>query len=326
MDPISAFAVAGNALQFVQLGTNIVVEASTYVRKGGSVEQQKLQDLTQQFFTSTEHLRQHLENDLDQLAGPGYKRALYLANRQCLDLSSDFIKFLDRTKLCGSGNPLQSELVSYRTRLEQVRANLTSSLLVYISVEGGTTSSLSQQINSLVEQLRLSNSIKQSVDQLATDLACVSIDQKNIRTALSDFSVKTDGKLVELSEALEKKLVPLSSTLVTIQDKLTQLQPLLNRDVVARQKAIESLFFEEVNDRRNQIKGAYGDTFQWVLEHNQRDPLLMGAYLDWLEGSVPSNMFWIRGKAGSGKSTLMRYLDDHIGKHVLDKAGLQRGN
>jgi ABC-type lipoprotein export system ATPase subunit len=63
-----------------------------------------------------------------------------------------------------------------------------------------------------------------------------------------------------------------------------------------------------------------------VLNHNENDTILKGTYLNWLEAFVPKNIFWIRGKAGSGKSTLMRYLDEQVGKYILEQAELRQRN
>jgi hypothetical protein len=67
---------------------------------------------------------------------------------------------------------------------------------------------------------------------------------------------------------------------------------------------LERLYFPEISDRENRIVAAHENTFQWIF----KDPGLGGtpwpSFVDWLENG--SGFYWITGKAGSGKSTLMK--------------------
>lgn len=64
----------------------------------------------------------------------------------------------------------------------------------------------------------------------------------------------------------------------------------------------DSLWFPEMRLRRNDISKAYEDTFSWLFTN--RSP-----FRSWLMDS--SDVFWVTGKAGSGKSTSMKYLANH---------------
>lgn len=88
---------------------------------------------------------------------------------------------------------------------------------------------------------------------------------------------------------------------------------------------MDSLFdgvFPEIGDREEAIPQAYKDTYTWVfrtkpLENNGRP--LWSSFPVWLE-SKTSSPFWITGKPGSGKSTLMKYmLHDRRLEHHLQK-------
>lgn len=65
-----------------------------------------------------------------------------------------------------------------------------------------------------------------------------------------------------------------------------------------------ALYFQENAYREYAVKTAHETTFRWVLHHHQdQDP---SPFQTWLKSG--SHAFWIEGKAGSGKSTLMKYL------------------
>src|ERR1700733_637613 len=61
-----------------------------------------------------------------------------------------------------------------------------------------------------------------------------------------------------------------------------------------------SLHNEEINARLTDIAPPYGDTFSWIWT---ADDL---AFVSWLQSGA--GIYWISGKPGSGKSTLMKYL------------------
>jgi hypothetical protein len=76
-----------------------------------------------------------------------------------------------------------------------------------------------------------------------------------------------------------------------------------NHDAQTKQ-LLDSLADKEMNARRNQIERSHSDTFSWVFDEEIQGP--WDSFTDWL-GSNDS-LYWICGKAGSGKSTLMKFL------------------
>lgn len=79
----------------------------------------------------------------------------------------------------------------------------------------------------------------------------------------------------------------------------SQLKRNLKYEKAAGDAILKSLAFSEIQDRRNAIKRAHEVTFEWVFAERS-------ILVDWLQSSRP--LFWINGKAGSGKSTLMKFL------------------
>jgi hypothetical protein len=71
-------------------------------------------------------------------------------------------------------------------------------------------------------------------------------------------------------------------------------------------KLLRSLSFPEMNARRNQHSiNSYKDTFQWIFEEKGQNP--WKSFPSFLT-SKSDNLYWISGKPGSGKSTLMKFL------------------
>lgn len=68
------------------------------------------------------------------------------------------------------------------------------------------------------------------------------------------------------------------------------------------EEMLESLHFETIHARQEDVRSAYKNTFSWILDPNQKDSYLWDNLLEWLE--TGSGIYWINGKAGSGKSTV----------------------
>lgn len=105
-----------------------------------------------------------------------------------------------------------------------------------------------------------------------------------------------------------------SSTSHKIDVSLQIAENLRNLDTTIRssQNILASLRFEEMPARGVQVPESYAQTFDWVFE-SHTSPLR-----SWLEGENGS--FWVSGKAGSGKSTLMKYLaNDNRTLELLQK-------
>lgn len=75
------------------------------------------------------------------------------------------------------------------------------------------------------------------------------------------------------------------------------------------QKLLRSLRFKEIDDRYDVIDEAHTKTLSWAFNETTPDGRINIHFIDWLR--YENGFYWIAGKPGSGKSTLMRYLSDH---------------
>ena len=88
-----------------------------------------------------------------------------------------------------------------------------------------------------------------------------------------------------------------------------------------KRRLLKALAFPEINERRNMIEGRvddFGDTYKWILDNTRTENAWpevtesppKQAFIDWLK--TGTELFWISGKPGSGKSTLMDYIYHNI--------------
>ena len=65
---------------------------------------------------------------------------------------------------------------------------------------------------------------------------------------------------------------------------------------------LRSLAFDQMSTRQSRIPEAHIRTFQWIYESPEIH------FHEWLQSTSTAGIYWISGKAGSGKSTLMKFL------------------
>ncbi|KAI9667441.1 MAG: hypothetical protein M1821_000256 [Bathelium mastoideum] len=81
------------------------------------------------------------------------------------------------------------------------------------------------------------------------------------------------------------------------------------RNPLTQELLLESLCFDQINDRLMNIPPSQARTCEWLFESTE--------FLDWLNDDKYAEhhgFFWIKGKAGCGKSTLMKFIFTKIKK------------
>jgi len=87
---------------------------------------------------------------------------------------------------------------------------------------------------------------------------------------------------------------------------------------------LESLRYANMGSRESEVKLAHQQTFGWMLQPKLGGGLPETGFRDWLRDS--GGVYWITGKPGCGKSTLMKFLCHHpeVKQSLTHWAGGQR--
>jgi NACHT domain len=94
---------------------------------------------------------------------------------------------------------------------------------------------------------------------------------------------------------------------MVIRQHVTEVQDSVEKRYINQAKQeqlVQSVWFESINARRTQIDPSHRETFEWIFKAEDHD--IRSHFRRWLVSDKP--IFWISGKAGSGKSTLMKFL------------------
>ena len=110
-------------------------------------------------------------------------------------------------------------------------------------------------------------------------------------------------------ERRSDSLTELKDLLLHLKDETTR----LNKE----KQIIESLMFPSIHAREDQISEATESTFDWIFSSGESGST---NFVQWLTSEEP--LFWLTGKAGSGKSTLMKFL----ARNSRVRKALQRAN
>ena len=151
LDPLSAFAVACNVLQVIELGVKVLTKAADYRKadNGYLAEQEDLRDVLQSLNSLNTNLSVSIPEQTVSNQLSVEESRLLDANCHCLRLSNEFIDFLDHLKLKDKNTVLNSLRISikslwHRDRMEamekslsQARDNLNVAFLVYMKFVNG---------------------------------------------------------------------------------------------------------------------------------------------------------------------------------------------
>ena len=80
-------------------------------------------------------------------------------------------------------------------------------------------------------------------------------------------------------------------------------------DRISHTRLLESLFFPDIVAREEQISDAFEGTCRWIFDSSddqKSNSRQWSNFRKWLE--TETGVYWISGKPGSGKSTLMKYI------------------
>ena len=79
------------------------------------------------------------------------------------------------------------------------------------------------------------------------------------------------------------------------------------------QRCLESLNSANARRRIETVEEAFSETCEWIFDPNF-------GFQDWLKGEDVRTKYWIQGKPGSGKSTLMKFAKDHpLTRNLLEQ-------
>ncbi|KAI0885146.1 uncharacterized protein GGS22DRAFT_139493 [Annulohypoxylon maeteangense] len=307
MDPFSILGAAAAILQFVELTAKILGSAHEIYTShtGASQENIRVEDVAKR----VKQLGQHLEDSAARHTGRNSsqkynviieltQKSQSLADELLHSIASLTIdpsaRFKSWQAFRGAlrGYLQEDRIKTLQVRLDGLRSELMLHLIVMISDDQS-------------ELLKSIRSVKETCQAMRVDY----IDQfLSLHKDLSS-QIKTQGLMLKsLLKAIEQ---PTSQPIFSITKEQIVEYSVTVRDLSSLiveaskfspklMRILESLRFTEMPYRHDNIRETHRDTYSWIFDENE------SSLANWLTSQ--DGLFWVNGKAGSGKSTLFKYL------------------
>jgi hypothetical protein len=310
MDPISAFSLACNIIQVVDFGFKLAA-GCRQIYASGSLESN---DHIELVATDLRRISEEIEKAAAKNAGD--RELTDLASRSAAT-SKKLLSVLEDIKMKnqkskrnalgktvtamwkkGALDDLQKQLVSYQKALEtRMLKRLCDKFDLASLQQKHAFASLDQSMQNMIQGLIDGRTkLTELISKEAGDTRLfITKEMEDTRTSVTQEGITTRMKIADEAKASR----------MNIGDEFFLLK-IAQADEAHRKAVMESLFFPDIHSRQETIKEAHRNTFQWIFETNSQQTQSWSNFAEWLQNG--QGIYWISGKAGSGKSTLMNYV------------------
>ncbi|KAM0427354.1 hypothetical protein ACHAQK_012134 [Fusarium lateritium] len=313
MDPITAFQVAGTVITFVEFSRSLLTDAHHVYKSptGTTSNFVKLDQIAKDLAKTGDEISVVLAQDATASDTSSSDTLLKLC-QQCKSIETELQEVLGGLQARGDtkfdyavssvatafkASWSKSKIDDLDQRLQSIKSEMTMAILLSLwteeKIQGKSRQDLLDRIKASVDRN------DQKLDQLLQDLVQISA-KGNVAG-----SMKRNQLFRELWRADWRP----------DQDMTIQARP--HSDVkitgLMQQDIINSLWFDAIESRDISITEPYRSTYEWIFDDESNT-----VFTDWLKGTK-SPLYWITGKAGSGKSTLMKYLVQTMAKSVAER-------
>ncbi|KAK2001898.1 hypothetical protein LX36DRAFT_310142 [Colletotrichum falcatum] len=284
-ESLAALGVAANIVQFLELGLKATVSIVEIYRSvsddGWTARNADLDSIAKDLRDRCDRLKDDADVKLDLVMVRLLQRCIDTADELSLELRGLVRNIATRHqkwskfKVSLAAYFKRGKINEIQARLGEIKTHVFEHLQILLHEN---RKSLSRSMRSLEDASESWNrATEKRLDALAHDLS-------NICESQSAAEASTQGLRIfietwaRISEEAQNQ-----ATLVAI---------------------LKSLQFAQIKERQSEIPEAHRRTFEWVFGDDS--PVYLSA---WLRESA--GLFWITGKPGSGKSTLMKFILRH---------------
>ncbi|ERF74585.1 hypothetical protein EPUS_00715 [Endocarpon pusillum Z07020] len=301
MEGVAAFALACNVVQVVELSIEVAgIIQQTYSR-GRSDDNATTQDISERLNTLSQTLNQSLTADARHGSPTIAELQLQQIAPECSKIALELGRELDLFKTrSGKRNALRKgirammkkgHIEKQKAKLQDYERILNTGLLVNLREQNNAALVLQQ------------DGFKNLGQTMQTFIKNVAAGHSRTEDILRSEHALTRQLLDEEGRKIERNLGAQINNLSKV-----------HLDGDRYDNLLKSLEYPEMNWRPSQIGDAGSKTFEWVFDdilpntyYGKERP--WDSFSNWLTSGT--GIYWIQGKAGSGKSTLMKHLWQH---------------
>ncbi|KAI1335729.1 hypothetical protein F5Y15DRAFT_419610 [Xylariaceae sp. FL0016] len=280
MDPVTILSVAAATVQFLDFGTRLLIATSELYNssEGQLKDGVELSKVCEDFESLTGNIKSKLSQTGPQIAQRGETR---------LALAANSFKVALRGLLSGA------KIESIQRRLGEIRSQIVLAVQI-LSWE---------QSNQIAAQQVQHMDKLQSIDDATRSL------NKTFADYVQDFSQKIHPENRYVFVYLTSSGFDPGQAIehMALDNRIASSE---TKKEIATKCLIDSLQFDSMNKRAEAVPKAYQDTFEWVFGNpyaSENGAPAWANFGEWLSKDS-SELYWIVGKPGSGKSTLMKFI------------------
>ncbi|KAF2194685.1 hypothetical protein K469DRAFT_734449 [Zopfia rhizophila CBS 207.26] len=292
-EALAALGVAANIAQFVGLGLQLISEGQEIYGSlyGARDEHHELEVLIEDIKNYSDEVKatsSHQKERTRPLSGD--EKAIQRLAEECKPVADKLLRILNNLKVAKN---------SRFRGLQTVRQTFRS------AAKKKDIQDLERRLLRLDERLRTRASKMLLKSNHSDILLAISDLHQNHKRLNINANLKLDQLREDIINVVNKGAESTGQRGVTLDSLSERLISLVEQGKRAEleQRMVESLTFDSMREREEKIKDAHARTLNWIFE----EPDI--GFTDWLQ--TGNGIYWVKGKAGSGKSTLMKYICDH---------------
>ena len=286
MDPLTAFSLACGVIQVVDFGCRALSMCKEMYEQGELSEYKELEGTTKHLANAQKDIRLPSTSLSATALHKPQDKELYEIATDCSAIAEELTTKLEALKVHGP-----------RRRRDRIKMGFKAFR------EKHQIQELQRRLDSYRKALdtRILLGLKQQLDLFT-----------NLDSAIQDLSQQVQIIITELSQgpkAFDELAKAIrdehAETRDHITEKFLQYQQMQDHKEY-RKRLLDSLWFNELWSREERIADAHRETFEWIFDSTGKGVGRWDNFVEWLERG--KGIYWIKGKAGSGKSTLMSFL------------------
>ncbi|KAJ4252943.1 hypothetical protein NW762_010850 [Fusarium torreyae] len=322
MAELAALGAAASVLQVVDFGTRFIVTAWQISRSDNTPPDLQSFSLNFQDLQDSSTKLQGVQHELQTMsARPGSDTAINSLADKSAVLSKEMLDSLERIGRADQGRKRdavkkawlmhwkEDKLQSLETRLKDVKADLTFLLTINLSSSRLATrttarATLDNQEQILSEMRTMRSDIRdlgrtppnQYDTQAGFGFSALELLTSGLYTHQQIKAELAGALIADIYKSEGQSGLPDSSSIRLPKQRRGRLERLF----------VQRLRYDDMQERELTIKDAHEGTFRWIFESDDAASRPSVGFKEWLESD--ESIYWVTGKPGSGKSTLMRYI------------------
>ncbi|KAL6713126.1 hypothetical protein ACLMJK_009247 [Lecanora helva] len=292
MDLVTALGLAANVFQFVDFASKLFSAAYEIHHAGASTANLDVSLVANDLSGLNVNLKSSLKRTDEQIALSEDDQALEVLATECIAIGDDLALRLNKLRI----DPRHTS--KWRTFRQVLKAIWQDDKI----------NATYKRLENIRSQLAFP-SIAKELAQNPTKVASLLDAQTTELRRRHDESDMLAREMQRETLAAINRLQPSASADLMFRPPSPGRQPEeeLSPEVVTTM-LLNLLKFRQMTARQEDIVDAHAGTFRWLLDESQPNNrrALFSPLLPWLESG--RGCYWVSGKAGSGKSTCMKYL------------------